>query len=287
VHAEKENLVLVNSFYTNSILLRELIDFLNDHVNVHFIDLPGFALHAPPLNKVNLDSYARYVGEKIKSLELDHYILSGISFGYTVVCRLPRDERCKGVVAIFPFLGRKSLKLNWKKRLFYILAVNIFTTFRLSAWAWKTRLLRKFAFWYSTYPPDRVRIILDHMDGRTFFETGRIIFHNRIKLPFQDLPHVLILNPEDTTIRYDYALRLFTENVKELCLLHIDMDHYPVNPSEEYFRERFQAENIKCISDFFKTDGRPNPSLDSRRPAQVVAPRRPQPDREAARNSSP
>jgi pimeloyl-ACP methyl ester carboxylesterase len=263
VQAEKENFILVNSFYTNSILLRELIDFLSDHVNVHFIDLPGFARHAPPLNKIGLDGYARYVGQRIRALDLDHHILGGISFGYTVVCRLPRDGRCKGVVAIFPFLGRKSLKLKWRKRLFYILAVNFFTAFGLSAWAWKTRLLKKFAFWYSTYPPDRVQIILDHTDGRTFFETGRIIFRKRLDLPFQDLPHVLILNPEDTTIHYDYALRVFTDNVKELCLLHIDMDHYPVNPTKEYFQERFQADNIKRISDFLNRNGRPAQEIPS------------------------
>ena len=275
MHAERENLVLVNSFYTNSILLGELIDFLSDHVNVHFIDLPGFALHAPPLDKVSLDSFAQYVDEKIKALDLDHYILSGMSFGYTVVCRLPYDERCKGVVAIFPFLGKKSLRLKRRKRLFYILVVNFFSAFHLSAWAWKTRLLKKFAFWYSTYPPDRVQVILDHMDGRTFFETGRIIFRRRVNLPFQDLPHVLILNPEDTTICYDYALRAFTDNVKELCLLQIDMDHYPVNPTKGYFQERFQAENMKRISDFLNRNGRPAQEMPSR-----------QPDREAARGGS-
>lgn len=268
MHAERENLVLVNSFYTNSVLLRGLIDFLSDHVNVYFIDLPGFALQAPPLDKINLDSFARYVGEKIKSLELDHYILSGISFGYTVVCRLPRDERCKGVVAIFPFLGKDSLKLDWSKKLFYILAVNFFAVSHLSAWAWKTRLLKKFAFWYSSYPPERVQVILDHMDGRTFFETGRIIFRRIADLPFQDRPHVLILNPEDTTIRYEYALKAFSDKVKELCVLHIDMDHYPVSPTKEYFQEQFQAENVKRINDFFNKNGRPSQGMPSRRPAR-------------------
>ena len=270
MQAEKENLVLVNSFYSNSILLKDLIAFLNDHVNVHFIDLPGFALHAPPLDEVSLDGFARYVAGRIESLGLEHYILGGISFGYTVVCRLPRDERCKGVVAIFPFMGKKSLKLKWRKRAFYVLIVNFFAASGLSAWAWKTRLLKKFAFWYSSYPPERVQVILDHMDGRTFFETGRIIFKRKIGFPFQDLPHVLILNPEDTTIRYEYALKRFSENVEDLCVLHIDMDHYPQNPTKEYFQKKFRAENIKRINAFLNRNGRKGPAK-SRPPARRAA----------------
>ncbi len=40
----KENLVLVNAFLTNSLVLRGLIDYLNNFFRVHFIDLPGGVL---------------------------------------------------------------------------------------------------------------------------------------------------------------------------------------------------------------------------------------------------
>ena len=57
---EKDNLVLVNGFYTNSIILKGLVDFLDDRFNVHFIDLPGFCAGSPPLEEVNLESFARF-----------------------------------------------------------------------------------------------------------------------------------------------------------------------------------------------------------------------------------
>jgi pimeloyl-ACP methyl ester carboxylesterase len=248
----KENLVLVNSFYTNSHLLGGLIGYLRERFHVHFIDLPGFALEAPPRDEISLESFVGYVAEKVAGLGLDRYILGGISFGYSVVSRLPRDERCLGVVAIFPFLGRKSLNLKRRKKIFYLLVVGFFDAFRLSSRAWRTRLLRRIAFWYSSYPPDRVRIILDHMDGRTFFAAGRLILNRKHSPCFQDCPHVLILNPEDTTIRYDYALDAFSRNVRRLFVLHTDLEHYPVEPSKEYFERRFRESDMERIVDFLR-----------------------------------
>lgn len=254
--ADKEHLVLVNSFYTNSVLLRGFVDYLSDHFHVHFIDLPGFALNAPPAKDVSLESFCRYVEDKIAVLGLEEYILAGISFGYTIVSRLRRDPRCKGVVAVFPFLGKKSLNLKRKKKAFYILVVNFFEAFGLSGRVWRTRLLRKFAFWYSSYPPERVRIILDHMDGRTFFAVSRIILRRRHEARFQDRPHVLILNPGDHTIRYDYTLRAFSENVRDLFVLHTGLDHYPVHTDKDHFRGHFREEDLRRIVDFLNNRGR-------------------------------
>jgi len=52
-----ENLILVNAFYTNSILLKGLIDYLKKYFNVYFIDLPGFAKDAPPLKEISINLY--------------------------------------------------------------------------------------------------------------------------------------------------------------------------------------------------------------------------------------
>jgi len=269
---QKEHIVLVNPFYANSVLLQGLVDYLSDHFCVHFIDLPGFSLAAPPVEDVSLDSFSRYVEDKIERLGLDHYILAGISFGYAVVSRLRRDRRCKGVVAIFPFLGKKSLNLKRKKRLFYVLVVNFFDAFGLSARVWRTRFLRKFAFWYSSYPPERVKVILDHMDGRTFFAVSRLILRRRHEACFQDRPHILILNPEDSTIRYDYALRAFAENVRELFVVHTSLEHYPVNPDKRYFRMHLPEEDIRRMVDFLNERRRAATPAGSReRPQNGVA----------------
>ncbi len=248
----KENLVLVHSFYANSVILRGLGEFLSDDFRVHFIDLPGFAAHEPPLPEVSLESFAGHVADRIRALGLDDFIIGGISFGYTVVSHVPLPPGCRGVLAVFPFIGSRSLALGRRKRLFYRAVVNVIGASGLGGSLWNSRLLENFAFWWSSYPPARVRLILDHMDGRTFFATARLILNRGDGAAFPDLPHVLILNPADTTIRADYCERVFGERVRDLHVVRTDLDHYPVEPTAEYFRSRFprgEMDRIKAFLD--------------------------------------
>src|SRR4030042_5329233 len=112
----KENLVLVNAFLTNSLVLRGLIDYLGKYFRVHFIDLPGFVRDIPPLPKLTLEDYAAYVQRRIDDLDLNSYLLGGISFGFAVISHLDPGERCKGVVAITPFLCSRWLTLGLVKK---------------------------------------------------------------------------------------------------------------------------------------------------------------------------
>jgi pimeloyl-ACP methyl ester carboxylesterase len=251
---ERWDLVLVHSFYANSILLRGLGEFLSDEFRVHFVDLPGFAAHEPPLAEVSLDGFARHVARRVRGLGLDEYLIAGVSFGFTVVCRAELPPGCRGIVAIFPFLGARSLALRRRKKLLYQAVVTAADATRIGGAIWKTRLVERFAFWWSSYPADRVRVILDHMDGRTFFASARLILGRGDGVRFHDRPHVLILNPADTTIRSDYCRRVMEETLTALCVVETDMDHYPFAPTADYFRARFAAEDLARIRAFL---GRP------------------------------
>jgi pimeloyl-ACP methyl ester carboxylesterase len=246
----KTNLVLIHSFYANSIVLRGLGEFLSDDFRVHFIDLPGFAAHEPALPEVSLEGFSAHVADRIRALDLDDFIIGGISFGFTVVSRVPLPPGCRGVLAIYPFLGSRSLALRRQKKLFYQAVVNVIGASGLGGRLWKSRLLESFAFWWSSYPPERVRLILDHMDGRTFFDTARLILNRGDGAMFQDRPHVLILNPADTTIRADYCECVFGERVKDLCVVRTDLDHYPLEPTADYFRSRFPRGEMNRIKAF-------------------------------------
>ncbi|MCX6560032.1 MAG: alpha/beta hydrolase, partial [Candidatus Aminicenantes bacterium] len=234
--ADKRDLVLVHSFYANSILLRGLGEFLSDEFKVYFVDLPGFAAHEPPLAEVSLDGFARHVEERIRGLALHDFLIGGISFGFTVVCRMSLPPGCRGVLAIFPFLGSQSLAMRRRKKLFYQAVVNLLGASGIGGAIWRSRLVERFAFWWSSYPPERVRLILDHMDGRTFFATARLILNRTDGAEFHDRPHILILNPADATVRSDYCRREFEERVDDLCVVDTDLDHYPVEPTADYFR---------------------------------------------------
>jgi pimeloyl-ACP methyl ester carboxylesterase len=249
----RENLVLVNAFYSNSLILKGLIDFLGDRFNVHFIDLPGFYLGSSPLDEISLQSFAAFVRRRLDELDLEHFIVGGISFGFLVANSLPPEGRCRAVVAIAPYIDKQSLNIGALKRTSYRMVTELASATGLGRRAWKTRAARRFAHWYSRYPADRVDLILDHMDAQTFFETGRLILRNHHSCVFHDLPYVLIANPNDTTIRYDYIVRRFRENTDRLLVVETSIDHYPGEISKSYFQERFAAADLERVSAFVRS----------------------------------
>jgi pimeloyl-ACP methyl ester carboxylesterase len=255
---QRPDLVLVHSFYANSILLRGLIEFLERRFRVHAVDLPGFAAHEAPLAKVSLDGFARHVSGRIRALGLRSYLLGGISFGFTVIGRAPLPPGCRGIVAVFPYLGTDSLALGRGRKLIYRAVVNLVAASRLGGPLWRSRALERFAFWWSSYPPERVRLILDHMDGRTFFDTARIILNQSDGTRFHPLPHVLVLNPRDKTIRSGYCRARFERTVADLFLIETDLAHYPVEPTCEHFEKRFDPEDLSRAREFLESR-RPGP----------------------------
>ena len=249
--SRKENLVLVNAFLTNSLVLRGLIDYLSNFFQVHFIDLPGFIRDIPPLSEVTLENYAVYVERQIDSLDLDSYLLGGISFGFAVISHLNPGQRCKGVVAITPFLNSRWLNLGLVKKSTYSFLVRLTLAFDLPLKIWNHRLFRRVFHWYSDYPADRIENLLNQMEGRTFFETARLILTHRQPCRFQNLPYVLVLSHSDRTIKNGPLLKLFEKNIDRLKVVRAGIDHYPLEVSEGYFQSRFPQEDIHDIIVFF------------------------------------
>jgi len=247
----KDNLVLVNAFLTNSLVLQGLIDYLGRYVRVHFIDLPGFISHVPPLDEVTLENYAAYVRSRIDDLNLDSYLLGGISFGFAVISHLEHDKRCKGVVAITPYLSSRWLNLGLMKKSTYSILVHLTLAFEMHSRIWNHRLFHRVFHWYSDYPSDRIETLLNEMEGRTFFETARIILTHRKPCRFQNLPHVLILSHSDKTIKNGPLLDFFEKNIDRLKVVRADIDHYPPEVSEDYFQARLSQEDMQDIIVFF------------------------------------
>ena len=248
----RENLVLVNAFLTNSLVLRGLIDYLGKYFRVHFIDLPGFVRDIPPLSEITLENYAAYVRRRIEDLDLGSYLLGGISFGFAVVSRLDPGERCRGVVAIAPFLDSRTLNLGLFKKSAYSLLVRLTLALDLPAKVWNHHLFHRAFHWYSDYPADRVESLLAEMEGRTFFETARIILTLRRTCRFQNLPYVLILSHSDRTIKNGPLLELFEAKIERLKVVRAGFDHYPLEVSEDYFQSRFRPQDIHDIIGFFQ-----------------------------------
>lgn len=224
---------------------------MDEHFNVYFIDLPGFIKNTAPLQKITIENYSKYVQNKISTFDLEKYLLGGISFGFLIANRIPIDKKCKGIVAITPYINSQTLKLPLLKKSFYSLVLKILVKLDKSEAFFESKAFYKLAHTYSVYPTERINIILDQMDGKTFFETGKIILEYKKICEFHDTPYALILSNDDKTINTDSMRNLFEEKVDQLHVIHTTIDHYPKDPSKEYFQENLPKESIMQAVQFF------------------------------------
>jgi hypothetical protein len=249
---KKKNLILVNAFYTNSILLRGLIEFLEDYFRVYFIDLPGFIRSSPSLEKISLENFSDHVRRRIEELRLDSFILGGISFGFLIINGIPTNGQCLGTAAILPYINASSLKLKPAKKKAYRLLVRFVLSFNLSQWVWNSRVCRRLATWYSVYPAERVDVIFDEMDGRTFFETARMILENAAVCNIQNRPTTLFLSRSDGTIDNVYVADLFRNKIRDLLIVNTEISHYPNRVDKKYFQERIPDADMKRMIEFYQ-----------------------------------
>jgi pimeloyl-ACP methyl ester carboxylesterase len=258
---EKENLVLVHSFPTNSILLKGYIDYLSDHFNVYFIDLPGFTRTVSPLDSITLDGYYRFVEARIAEFNLADYFLEGISFGFSIVNRINHQGKCKGMIAVEPYMGRKSLRMTPTKRILCLFGLHIVCSLKLYSSFWKSPFFAWLLPQLVHYPDETMRILFEQIDGRTFFETAKIILSDRSLYGFQDLPYVLLANKQDRAVNFEYVYQALSHSVKNLLVIPIEIDHYPKNTSKAYFQQMVPEQVFQQIADFFSRNAaEPNQS---------------------------
>ena len=248
---KKENLVLLHSFPTNSILLSGYIEYLSDYFNVYFIDLPGFTKAAPPLERITFEGYCDFVQRKIKELNLDSYLVEGISFGFAIINQLNHDEKCKGIIAVEPFIGSGSLKINTMTKGLYLFLIQTICSLRLYSHFWGNQLLVKCLPKLMGHPVETMSIIFEQIDSRVFFETANMILKDYNMYQFHDLPYVLIANKHDRTVNFDYVYEILSRNVTKLLVINTEIDHYPRDTSKAYFKNRAPEEIIREIKEFF------------------------------------
>ena len=248
---KKENLILIHSFPTNSILLSGYIEYLSDYFNVYFIDLPGFTKAGPPLERITFEGYCYFVEGKIKELNLSGYLVEGISFGFAIINHLNYDEKCKGIIAIEPFIGSGSLKINAMTKGLYLFLIQTICSLRLYSLFWGSQLLVMYLPKLMDYPPETMSIIFEQIDSRTFFETANMILKDHNIYQFHDLPYVLIANKDDRTVNFDYVYETLSRNVTKLLVINTEIDHYPRDTSKAYFKNMVPEEIFQKIAVFF------------------------------------
>jgi len=246
---KKENLILVHSFPTNSILLKGFIGYIDDYFNVYPIDLPGFRKDIKPLQKITIDSYSKFVEEKVKKLNLDDFLIGGISFGFIVVNNAKIDKKCKGIIAIEPYVNSKSLRMSWIKKLASLFIINIIISFKLYHLMWNKKIFLSLGM-FNDKPKKVVDIIFDHINGKTFFETAKLILENKKDCKFQKLPYILLINKKDDKIKFDYLSKIFVNEIEKVLIIKESMPHYPKHITEHYFKTKFPEKYIEEIKKF-------------------------------------
>ncbi len=247
---KKENLVLVHSFPTNTVMLKGLKEFLDDYFNVYFLDLPGFNVNIPPLKNITYDDYSKYLEDYIKKLKLKDYFLGGISFGFLVVNNSKINKRCKGFLAIEPFINANYLKQKFilisliKIGLFFVTCLQLHNKFYNSTLFKKILLLQN--------PKHRIETMIKTIDGVTFFETLKLLFNTKTIPKFQKKPYILLINSNDNIVNADKTIKLF-KKLNNKLILKIKSEHYPSDITKKYFQKKINSKVMKQLLDFCKS----------------------------------
>src|SRR3989344_2575884 len=156
----KPHLLLIHSFPTNSVLLHGLEEFLSDFFTVHFIDLPGFHKNNPlHEGAITLKKFSNYFDQKIAELDVDEYIVGGVSFGFLVVNNSKLDERCKAILAMEPFVNTKCLNISfWKQKKYIAIAsmVKLIHLLGVEKFIWTSNWFNDYLQKESDYSKERV-----------------------------------------------------------------------------------------------------------------------------------
>lgn len=241
---KKENLVIVNGFGTNSILLKELIDYLSEFFTVYFIDLPGFVPDKSSLLTISVDNYAKYVEERVKELDLKDYIFAGISFGFYVISKTNIEKRCKALFGVEPYIGGDSLEMNIIQKTFLDVMVNLLMESGIESVIWKSKYLPKLLQIFSECSQEELVEIIKEIDSKTFFETAKIILENHEIIPFKNRPYIIAINQNDVMINAGYTYTTLSAHVKELFLIPITTDHYPKKLTLRYFETHIPSRKV-------------------------------------------
>lgn len=241
---KKPNVVLIHSFPTNTIIIKGLLDYLEQFYHLYPIDLPGFVPGSEPVDKVTLENYACATQTYIDRLGLKHYWVAGLSFGFLVANLCVSDKRCMGVVGVVPYINKHYLIKN---ALVYFLLEKAFALICKLNWherAYRSKWLKKVLRTETT--PERVSEILSTVSSFAFFETGLLLMTHDKEPEFRKKPYIFFVTRADHTIKMD-KLSALLNSIESKKVIYITSSHHPDEISKAYFDahvDRQQHESI-------------------------------------------
>jgi pimeloyl-ACP methyl ester carboxylesterase len=246
---KKPNLILINGFASNKHIIKGFVEYLSEFFKVYAFDLPGFRKDLPALAKISIKNYANYMDDKISNLQLDNYILGGISLGFLVANNTKAAKNARAIIAIEPYLDCEKLRMD--KKQIGITRVLVKTIGKLNAHhlAWESQFFSEL-MQKEGYPKNIVNNILKHNDPKTFFETMGLLLTNDRRTRFHNKPYILIINKNDELVNAEECIDEFEKKAKKLMIIYVAAPHVPPSPKKSHFKNHISTSEMKRINRF-------------------------------------
>lgn len=254
-NGKKLDMILIQAFPANRTLSTGIIKYLSNYFNVHFIDLPGFYPGLVASSDCRPETFVKFVEKKINELNLERYILAGISFGFLIANSVETDrQKCIAILGSGPYLGVDYVQLSWIRRLGYLSLLLLIDQFHLENLFWGKTLFKKILARLLDEKSDTIiEVIVSQVVPQTFFRTAIQILKYRQEPVFKDdMPYILLINPNDSAIKFDKTLRTMWHGVQAdlLRVILTKTPHYPPDPSYEFFVQSFTQNEIESLFNF-------------------------------------
>ena len=247
----KPKVVLIPGYGTNRRTFQGLIDYLNEFFEIYFIDLPGFAKEVPPLHEISFQSFGQYIQKELDELNLDSYVLAGVSLGFGVIGQLKLDDRCKAIMGLFPYTNIESINFPFYEKLYLVTGADIISRLKIYDKVFYSEFFHT-KFLEMGIGQDSLKITLEDMDARTYFETMRLIFQTQDEYHFQHKPYILIYNPHDNVVNGEYLVKLFHKKTKDPLVIENSVSHLLPELSTTYFRQHLNRDRIVEIKNYLE-----------------------------------
>lgn len=247
----RKNVVLIPGFGVNAHSMSGLKELLESVFNVYIIEIPGTSEESPPPPKLSFKANIEYVNNKIDRLNLDSYLLAGISYGalYAYNCEL-NDERCRGIIALAPYVNSNYLVSPNNFDSFYLRALSGFIMVtRLYKVLWKSKFMD--LLFRGRVREDIARNIKNNFDPRTFLWTYLFLTKYKGEFITRKLPYLLAMSRRDDILNYDKTRSLFEEKCSILNFIELKGRHLPSSFRKEYLKKIISSKLVSDVDNFF------------------------------------
>jgi hypothetical protein len=253
----KPNIVVLQAFPANRNVSSGIIEYMSEYFNVYFIDLPGFHPDNEPLEKATIEGFARYIEHKISEMNLNEYILAGISFGALLANKINLDEsKIVFRLNFGPFLGARWLRMSKFKYLKMKTIANSVLRLGVEEYIWNSSQFKGYmarSMHKTGENKTIVESILAEVEPHTFFSTLKELFS------IGDTPLIrgkqcLLINPSDSAINVNKIIKKYRQeiNADDLCIIETKIDHFPRGVSYQYFKDTITQEEVDQIFNFYR-----------------------------------